>query len=72
METFAPAALVQEDLELDFVYHTASPDAVCSRCQRPYRQHPFDNSKLSHQGRPFLRALCSGRRVRLVSAEPTP
>lgn len=67
----ASAALDHEDLELDFVFNTASPNKVCSRCQRAYRQHPMDTSKLSQNGRPFLQLLCSGRRVHLVSTETT-
>lgn len=63
------AVLVQEDLELDFVFNTASPNKVCSRCQRAYWQHPMDTGKLSQTGHPFLQLLCSGRRVKLVSTE---
>jgi hypothetical protein len=62
------AAEVQErslDLELDYAFHRASGDATCAACKRAYRRHPLDNSKLRHDGRPFLRVLCDGQRVQL-------
>jgi hypothetical protein len=54
-----------EDLELDYAFHRASGDAVCSTCQRPYRSHVQDFAKLGYDGQPFLRVLCSGMRVKL-------
>ena len=61
----AARKLESEDLELDFVFHHASGDAVCADCQRPYRRHPQDLAKLSYDGKPFLRVLCDQRRVKL-------
>lgn len=54
-----------EDLELNYAFHRASGDAVCVACQRQYRRHPQDLAKLGLDGRPFLRVLCSGMRVKL-------
>jgi hypothetical protein len=61
----AARELFSEDLELDYVFHRASGDAVCTECQRPYRRHPQDLAKLGYNGQPFLRVLCDSRRVKL-------
>ncbi len=62
------AADVQEELSLDleFAFQGASGDTVCAACDRAYRRHPLDTSKLRlDNGKPFLRVLCNGMRVQL-------
>lgn len=44
--------------------HT-SGDVVCDICGDTYRHHPHDMKVLSHDGRPFLRVACDGRRMKL-------
>jgi hypothetical protein len=63
MYSLVPAGV--EDLELDYVFHRASGDAVCAVCQRTYRRHAKDLAKLGYDGQPFLRILCDERRVKL-------
>jgi hypothetical protein len=43
----------------------AHGDTLCPSCRAGYRRHPYDPAELSFDGRPFLRVLCDGTRVKL-------
>jgi len=44
---------------------TRSSGAVRCSCNETHRQHPGDPAWLNSEGRPFLRVLCDGSRVKL-------
>jgi hypothetical protein len=48
-------------------FYRAAGACVCETCGKEYRKHPMDKNPgaLAYDGRPFLRVLCSGERVKL-------
>lgn len=46
-------------------FFRSSGDCVCEVCGDTYRHHPHDMKQLDHQGEPFLRVRCDGRRLKL-------
>jgi hypothetical protein len=48
-------------------FYRAAGACECLDCGKPYREHPMDKNPgaLSYDGRPFLRVLCNGERVKL-------
>jgi hypothetical protein len=42
-----------------------SGEVECSVCGDLYRNHPHDMKQLDHEGHPFLRVRCDGRRLKL-------
>lgn len=49
--------------EVDYI--RASGECVCAACGKDYFHHPPDTSVLGYDGRPFLRIVCGGQRVKL-------
>jgi hypothetical protein len=47
------------------VFFRCSGDCVCDVCGDEYRHHPHDMKELDHNGEPFLRVRCDGRRLKL-------
>lgn len=46
--------------------YRASGEVECKGCGKLYREHPWDEEQLSGlDGEPFLRIVCTGRRVKL-------
>jgi len=43
----------------------ASGDVTCAVCGDYYRHHPSDMKQVDHDGHPFLRVRCDGRRLKL-------
>ena len=46
------------------LFERASGESVCTVCGRLYREHVFAADR-DYEGRPFIRQLCDGRRVKL-------
>lgn len=40
-------------------------DVACEVCGDTYRHHPYDMKMVDHEGHPFLRVRCDGRRLKL-------